>query len=342
MGSVFYFVIAATIAAYVVLDGFDLGVGALHRALARTDGERRALLASIGPFWDGNEVWLIASGGLLFVAFPQALASALSGMYLAIFLVLWLLIGRGLSIELRNHLDDPMWRSLWDTLLVVCSLTLAILLGVALGNIVRGFQIDEHGDFALALFDDFSPASASGLLDCYTLATGVYAALALMLHGARFIALRCAEPLQARATKLAHTLAPICALALVGLTAMTWWVRPDLVGELRTRPWIALALTVAVAGLFVAWQREGRAAFVGSVAHLLGLLSATALAAYPELLHARSGISCSVTSCASADVSLRAALVWLPFAMLLALGYLVMLARLNRAKVTVDEVAETR
>src|SRR5512134_243998 len=112
---------ALCMTAYVVLDGFDLGAGALHHLVARTDAERRQVLAAVGPFWDGNEVWLLATGGVLFVAFPRVLAAGLSGFYFAIFLVLWTLILRGIAIEFRSHLEDPLWRSFWDAAFALAS-----------------------------------------------------------------------------------------------------------------------------------------------------------------------------------------------------------------------------
>src|SRR5277367_4304064 len=126
------------IAGYVVLDGFDLGAGIVHLFVARTDSERRQVLGSIGPVWDGNEVWLLAGGGTLYFAFPALYSAAFSGFYLALMMVLWLLILRGISIELRNHIEGPLWQPFWDLVFGVSSTLLALLLGVALGNVVRG------------------------------------------------------------------------------------------------------------------------------------------------------------------------------------------------------------
>ena len=150
------------LATYVVLDGFDFGAGALHLFVAKNDPERRQVLAAIGPFWDANEVWLLATGGVLFLAFPPVLASGLSGFYFAIFLVLWMLILRGIAIEFRSHVDHPLWRSAWDGVFGVASAVLPVLFGAALGNLVRGLPIDADGWFSLALFTDFTVASAGG------------------------------------------------------------------------------------------------------------------------------------------------------------------------------------
>jgi cytochrome d ubiquinol oxidase subunit II len=145
VADLWYAIIAGMLTAYVLLDGYDFGAGMLHRWVARTDAERRRVLAAIGPFWDGNEVWLLAAGGALFMAFPAVLSAGLSGFYFAIFLVIWCLIGRGLAIELRSHVADPLWRSFWDTVLVGTSLLLALFFGVALANIVRGVPLSADG-----------------------------------------------------------------------------------------------------------------------------------------------------------------------------------------------------
>ena len=138
MEAVWFAIVSAMLAVYAVLDGFDFGVGILHRLVARTDEERRTVLAAIGPIWDGNEVWLIAAGGVLFVAFPRVYATAFSGFYLALMIVLWLLILRGVAIEFRSHQDNPLWREFWDTIFSVASALLAVVFGATLGNLVRG------------------------------------------------------------------------------------------------------------------------------------------------------------------------------------------------------------
>src|SRR5688572_26898336 len=157
MAELWFSILALTLIAFSVLDGFDFGVGALSLFLAKSDAERRTAIAAIGPFWDGNEVWLIASGGVLFLAFPSVLATAFPAFYLALFLVLWGLIARGIAIEVRSHVADPLWRAFWDVLFAGSSALLALLFGVALGNVVRGVPIGPDRRFTMALFTDFSP-----------------------------------------------------------------------------------------------------------------------------------------------------------------------------------------
>ena len=160
--------VAAMFAAWVVLDGFDLGVGALHLWVARTDRERREVFAAIGPVWDGNEVWLVAGAGTLFFAFPQAYAAGFSGFYLPLMLVLWLLAGRALSIELRSHLEHPLWRALWDAIFSISSGLLTLVLGAALGNVLRGVPLGPDGWFHVPFFTDWRTGPRPGVLDWYT------------------------------------------------------------------------------------------------------------------------------------------------------------------------------
>src|SRR5579884_2346911 len=138
MGFIWFWLVAVMIVAFVVLDGFDIGVGILHPVLARNEKDRQLMLRSIGPVWDGNEVWLLAAGGTLYFAFPLLYASAFSGFYLALMIVLWLLILRGLGIELRMHLSLAVWRAFFDGMFFFASLLLAIFYGAALGNVIRG------------------------------------------------------------------------------------------------------------------------------------------------------------------------------------------------------------
>src|SRR6266446_10312573 len=147
MGFVWFWLVAVMLVAYVVLDGFDLGVGILYPFLARTENDRQLMLRTIGPVWDGNEVWLLASGGTLYFAFPLLYAGAFSGFYLPLMIVLWLLILRGTSIEFRNHIISRVWDPFWDFLFCVSSLLLAIFFGAALANVVRGVPLDASGYF---------------------------------------------------------------------------------------------------------------------------------------------------------------------------------------------------
>src|ERR671938_749852 len=218
MPTLWFILVAFMLTMYVLLDGFDLGAGAIHLIAAKTNEERRLILRAIGPVWDGNEVWLIAAGGTLFFAFPQLYASSFSGFYLPLIMVLWLLMIRGLSIELRSHLKDPLWASFWDAAFFVGSALLVIFFGAALGNVVRGVPVAEDGYFFQPLWTNFSPTNPNpGILDWYTILTGLLALATLVVHGASWVAVKTEGELNARARHAAR----IGWLALVVLTAIT-------------------------------------------------------------------------------------------------------------------------
>src|SRR5665213_2787234 len=183
MPTIWFCLVAILIAGYVVLDGFDLGAGAIHLFIAKTDEERRSVLASIGPVWNGNEVWLLAAGGTLFFAFPSLYASGFSGFYLALMIVLWLLILRGIAIELRSHVNNDLWRSFWDVVFAGASALLAIFYGAALANVVRGVPLRSDGYFFLPLWTNLLPGSDAGIIDWYSVLVGVTALVVLMVHG---------------------------------------------------------------------------------------------------------------------------------------------------------------
>jgi len=338
MQLLWYALAALVVAIYVVLDGFDFGAGALHLWVARSDRERRQVLAAIGPFWDGNEVWLLALGGVLFLAFPKVLAAGLSGMYLAIMMFLWVLILRGISIEFRSHLEDGMWRTFWDSVFGFASTLAPVLLGAALGNLLRGVPLDEHGWFALSLFESFSPNGVLGILDWYTVLVGLFALAALLHHGALFLIWKTDGAVRERSFEAARRLLPAVVLLWAAATATTAWLVPGLFSNLATRPlaWLATALFLTgLLGSFLA-RRAGREllAFCCSGAFLLGLLAATAISVYPALLRARDAPERSLTAqgAASSPEALAFGLAWWPLGFVLALGYLVLLLRLHRGK----------
>jgi|CXWL01.1.fsa_nt_gi cytochrome d ubiquinol oxidase subunit II len=340
MNALWFALAAVVMAAYVVMDGFDFGAGGLHLWVARNDGERRQVLSAIGPFWDGNEVWLLAGGGVLFLAFPKVLAAGLSGFYLAIFLLLWVLILRGVSLELRSHLVDGMWRAFWDGTFAVASLLAPVLLGAALGNVIRGVPLDDRGWFALPLFASFSPTGELGILDWYTVLAGGLALVAILHHGALFLAWKADGPVRERSLLAAGRLFP----AVVGLwllaSVATAAIAPGLFPALAGRPLGWLATVLFLAGLAASYlaRRAGRdlLAFLGSAAFLLGVLAATAAAVYPTMIRSTLATpSLTAENAAAGPASLTAGLWWWPVGFVLAIGYFVVLFRLHRGKVAV-------
>jgi len=324
--------------AYVVLDGFDFGAGLLHLFVARTDPERRQVLASIGPYWDGNEVWLLATGGALFVAFPSVLAAGLSGFYFAIFLVLWALILRGTSIEFRSHLEDPLWRTWWDFLFFAASALLPVLFGAALGNLLRGLPLREDGWFSLTLFTDFTARPPVGILDWYTVLAGAFGLLAIGGHGATFLAWKTDGPVQARSRRAAAWLYGVVVVFLPLLTLATMHVNREMFAALPRRPLAWLSVLVAVGGLISVGTglrgRRERRAFLGSCAFLAGMLAATAACVFPVMLRSVGGLGHSLDAYNSSVParSLEVALAWWSVGFPLAVLYFVILFRIHRGK----------
>jgi cytochrome bd ubiquinol oxidase subunit II len=342
MEAIWFTIIAGMLSIYVVLDGFDLGAGILHLFVAKTDTERRTVLASIGPVWDGNEVWLIASGGVLVYAFPRAYSAGFSGFYMPLMMALWLLVLRGISIEFRSHEPNPLWRSFWDGTFAFSSTLMAVVLGAALGNVIRGVPLDETGFFAGPLFTDFRVGRNPGVLDWYTVLVGVFTLLALAAHAALYLIWKTEGPVQERSRALAGPLWGILVVLGLVTTVATAQVRPQIYASLMSRPWTWLLLIVilgSLATVFVSLrQRRELPAFLASAGFLMGMLAATAAGLFPNLLVSTldAAHTLTVTNAAAGELSLRVGLIWWVLAILLAVGYFVYLFRSFRGKVQLE------
>ncbi len=330
---VWFCLVAIMIAGYVVLDGFDLGAGIIHLFVARTDQERQLVLRTIGPVWDGNEVWLLAGGGTLFFAFPALYASAFSGFYLALMMVLWLLILRGLAIELRSHIANPVWTPFWDLTFSASSALLAVLYGAALGNVVRGVPLDDANNFFLPLWTNFQPGRESGALDWYTLLIGLTAFFALAAHGCHWVALKTSGDLHERSRALASKIW----WALVAFTAIitfaSFELQPNIAFEFRTRPWGVVFPLLALAGLI--GMRTLSARFLCSCLYLIGMLTSAAFGVFPYVLPSNisPNAGLTVSNAAAAPYGLYIGLAWWIPGMLLALAYSVFVYRRFAGKV---------
>jgi cytochrome d ubiquinol oxidase subunit II len=343
MTALWFWIVSVMLAVYAVMDGFDFGAGILHPFVARTDAERRQVLGAIGPLWDGNEVWLLAAGGCMFLAFPKVLAAGFSGFYLALFMVVWTFIMRGIAIELRSHVPDGMWRALWDFAFAVASLLLPVLLGAALGNVVRGVPVDASGYFNIPLFTDFGTGNPVGILDWYTVLMGVFVLVTIANHGALFLAWKTDGPVHERARRLALPLSVLAAVLGGVCTLATARVNPDVYAHLPTAPlaWLGLLAFLVGLGLVFWGQLRGRhlLAFLGSAAFIAGLLGATAACVSPVMLKSTLDPAFSLTaenSAASAQ-GLRAGLAWWLVGFPLAVSYFVIVFRLHRGKVKVAD-----
>src|SRR4029077_18952838 len=211
---------------YVVLDGRNFGAGMLHWLVARTPEERRQVIAAIGPLWSWHEVWLVGFGGTLLAVFPKLLASAFAGYYLALFLILWCLILRGIALEVGGHINDPMWQGFWDFIFVVANTLLAVLFGAAAGNMARGVPLGSDGTFSMAFFTDFTPRGCVGLLDWYTVSVAIFAVVALAAHGAVYLALKTEGAVHDRSARYARRLWAATAPLLLVISVESGLVRP--------------------------------------------------------------------------------------------------------------------
>jgi len=336
-----FMLVAVMIAVYVVLDGFDLGAGIVQLLVARTDRERRQLLRSIGPVWDGNEVWLLAGGGTLYFAFPALYASSFSGFYLPLMMVLWLLILRGISIEFRNHIDSLVWKPFWDAVFGGASALLAIFFGAALGNVVRGVPLDGNNEFFLPLWTNFGIGRDVGILDWYTVLVAVAAFATLMVHGALWVALKTDGELEQRARVVARAgwwgLLPLT----VAITWSSFAIQPRLSASFAARPWGYVFPALAVAGLIGmrALGRRDVAPFLCSALYIVGMLTSAALGLYPYVLPSNIDplLGLTVYNAAAAPYGLKVGLVWFIPGMLLATGYFLYVYRSFAGKVALED-----
>jgi len=321
------------VAGYLILDGFDMGVGILHIPIARTDMERRTFLNSIGPVWDGNEVWLVLAGGVLFAVFPLVYASLFSGFYLAFMLVLLVLILRPVAIEFRSKEPSPRWRSTWDMVFGATSLGLAFLLGVAFGNVLAGVPIDAEGNIQVSLIELLTP---------FALLVGATTVAMLAAHGAIYLVMKTEGDVQARLIRaLPRLLALFFVLNTLVVIAMVMFqqqITERYTNDIWPVIFPAAALLALVAASMFVRRGEMFRAFISSSAMIALLIVSAAIGIYPNLLISTTdpAYSLTVTNAASADntlmVCLIVALIGIPFVLLYTTG----VYWFFRGKATVD------
>lgn len=342
METLWFCLLAALIAGYVVLDGFDLGAGVVYLFLGRKDSERQQILSAIGPVWNGNEVWLLAAGGTMFCAFPILYASSFSGFYLPLMLALWLLILRGLAVELRNHLPNPLWQSLWDVVFAGSSTLLAIALGAALGNVIRGVPIDATGFFFVPFFTNFQPGTNPGVLDWYTVPIGLAAVLALAMHGALWIAYKTNGELRNRAAKMVPRLWWGVVVLNILITLLSFRVQPLIAQSFAMHPWGYIFPVITLAGLLAirAFHRPETElrAFLSSSVFICGLLCTAAFSIFPNVLPSNGDPKFSLTiyNSAASSYGMSIALKWFIPGMLLVLIYFFIVYRYFAGKVQTE------
>src|SRR5512147_1781592 len=326
MASIWFLIVALMVVAYVLLDGFDLGAGAIHLLAGKTDDERKTIVRAIGPVWDGNEVWLLAAGGVLYFAFPQLYASSFQGFYLPLMMVLWLLMLRAIGIEFRAHSTSQVWRVFFDVVFSGASILLAIFFGAALGNVVRGVPLGKDGFFFEALWTNWRVGENPGILDWYTVLAGVVALIALSVHGSLYVAVKTDGEVNRRARKVVSVLWP--ALAIVTLLSLiaTLWIRPILLTNYNKWP-IGYAIPVLVFGSLAAMyflhkQGSEKGAFVTSCLFLAGMLGGAAFAYYPNVLMASGDHANNLTiyNTATGSYGMKVGFVWWTIGIIIAIG----------------------
>lgn len=328
INSIWFIVLALMLAGYAVLDGFDLGVGILHLVLGRSGAERSRLIDTIGPVWNGNEVWLLAAGGSMVVAFPVLYAVSFSGFYLALMLVLWLLLLRGLGIEFRHQIHHPMWEHAWDVAFSLASVLLALLFGVAIGNVLRGVPFDANGQFR---------GSFTLLLNPFSLLGGLLGVATLAFHGACWTALKTDGDLRTRARHFAAGLWFASGAALLLMVAASFAVSPHFTANFSRQP-VLLAVPLVTLAAFAVNRgavRRGndQLAFLCSSTYVAGVLASVAAGLYPMLLPPLAGSlspGLDIYNAASPAGSLKTALAIYLFGITLVSIYLVNIYRIWR------------
>jgi cytochrome d ubiquinol oxidase subunit II len=322
-------VLEAMLVGYAILDGFDLGVGMLHLFVGRTASERGRLIDTIGPVWNGNEVWLIAAGGAMVAAFPTLYATSFSGFYLALMLVLWLLILRGLALEFRHQLDNRLWVQAWDVVFAGSSVLLALLFGLAIGNVLRGVPLDADGHFQ---------GSFALMLNPFAVLGGVLGVVTLSMHGAGWLAMKVSGELQARARRAQRALIWVTLAVIAVFVGASFAVRPDFVRNFSNMPALLLVPLAGAAAFAVLVRFGGRddvKAFAASAVVIASILGSAAAGLYPTLLPALPGSAhagLDIYNASAPEGSMRIALAIYLTGMIIVAAYLVRIYRVWRGE----------
>jgi len=338
MGTLWFWLVALMITAYVLLDGFDLGAGTVYLFVAKTDEERKQVIASIGSVWNGNEVWLLATGGTLYFAFPALYASGFSGFYMPLMIVLWLLILRGISIEFRDHIQSAVWGPFWDFLFCASSLLLCVFFGAALGNVVRGAPLDASGYFFEPLWTNFQLGERIGILDWYTILVGLLALAALVIHGTLWVVLKTDGAVRDRSLRIARLNWWAVAVLTVAVTIASFRVQPAIAAHFRAASWGYAFPLVALAGLAgVRWamaRADEWKSFLASGGYLAGMLLSVVFGLFPMVLPARnSAYSLTIENTKAAGYGLKVGLIWWVVGVILVTGYFIYVYRSSSGKV---------
>jgi len=333
--TIWFILVGVLFTGYAILDGFDLGVGALH-LFTKTDTERRIMINSIGPVWDGNEVWLVTGGGALFAAFPEAYATSFSGFYVAMILLLFGLIFRAVAIDFRSKQPMRWWRQFWDISFSVSSIMSGLLIGVALGNIAWGISLDSSHEYIGSFWD---------LLNPYAVLVGVTTVALFMMHGAIYAMMKTADDLQAKIRGWANRtiIAFIVCYALTTIATLIYL--PHMLAHMRNFPiWFILPIlnVLAIANIprEIHHGRDFRA-FLSSCASMAALLALFGLGLFPNLILSSPDVanSLNIYNAASSAKTLKIMLIMALIGMPLVIAYTVSIYWIFRGKVKINETS---
>lgn len=334
LNTVWFILVGVLLTGYAILDGFDLGVGALH-LFAKGDRERRILLNSIGPVWDGNEVWLVTGGGALFAAFPHVYASVFSAFYDAFMLLLLVLIFRAISIEFRSKYPSPKWRRNWDIAFCVSSYLIALLAGVALGNIVVGVPLDKNYELHTNVLDLITP---------YTVLVGITTVSLFMMHGAIYLLMKTEGEIQARIRLWVNNTMIFYIMCYVSLSMITLLYVPHMAEKLRQQP---LFFIVALINMFAVanipreiTKNRPTNAFISSSINIICLMGLFAIGLFPNLVPAVDPAnSLNIYNAASSPKTLKIMLIFALLGVPVVLAYTISIYWIYRGKVKLDEMS---
>ncbi len=335
LNPIWFILIGVLFTGYAMLDGFDLGVGALH-LFTRDDNERRLMLNAIGPVWDGNEVWLVTGGGALFAAFPNVYATVFSGFYMAFVLLLVALIFRAVAIEFRSKRPMRWWRQMWDIGFSAGSVLSSLLIGVAMGNIAWGIPIDDRGEFAGTFWS---------LLHPYTLLLGVTTVALFLMHGAIYALMKTEGPLHDKLRGWINNCIILFIICYAVTTMATLLYVPHMAARVRANPWlfsIALANMLAIANIprEIHRGRDWRA-FLSSCATMITLMGLFGLEMFPNLIWSQPNAAHSLTiyNAASSDKTLGIMLIIAAIGVPAVLAYTVSIYWIFRGKVRLSPMS---
>jgi cytochrome d ubiquinol oxidase subunit II len=335
LNTIWFILIAVLFTGYAMLDGFDLGIGALH-LFAKKDEERRILLNSIGPVWDGNEVWLVTGGGALFAAFPDAYATAFSGFYLALYLLLAALIFRAVAIEFRSKRPERWWRQMWDVSFSVGSIISSLLIGTAIGNLAWGVPIDANGEFA---------GTFPGLLQPYPLLMGVTTVALFMMHGAIYGVMKTEGELHDQLRRWAMNSIIFFVICAATTTMATLLYATHIAARVHDNPWLfslVLANMLAIANIPREFHRGNDGmAFLSSCGAIISLMALFGIDAFPNLIYSLPHPENSLTiyNAASSPKTLSIMLVIAGIGVPVVITYTICVYWIFRGKVKMDRMS---